>query len=128
MKYSVEIANNINGFLESINSEIYLSCVERKARSGAVNVAGSWKKRNISCDPKYPNIVDITETQVKNFLKKNYGVNLLTLIKSVDKAKQEYDTFFKKAEKQIIKTPLAADVVVVDSIESKLDTIIELLK
>ena len=127
MKYSVEIANNINGFLEEINSEIYLSCIERKTRAGMA-VAGSWKKRNISCDPKYPNIVDITETQVKNFLRKNYGVSLLTLIKSVSKAKDEYNAFFKKQEKQIIKTPLAADVLQVDSIESKLDTIIELLK
>ena len=56
------------------------------------------------------------------------SVNLLTLIKSVAKAKEEYNAFFKKQEKQIIKTPIAADGLQVDSIESKLDTIIELLK
>lgn len=101
-------AKKINQALEKINAPYYQVCKKvrgAKANKDAYDI--SWRKRNITCDDRYPNATTTGEKVVMRQLEKNFGISLSLLNSDTPRAiKKSLD--FQKAQQTIIDNKIKA--------------------
>lgn len=101
-------AVKINQALEKINAPYYQVCKKvRGSRASKDAFDISWRKRNITCDDRYPNATTTGEKVVMKQLEKNFGISLSLLNSDTPRAiKKSLD--FQKAQQTILDNKIKA--------------------